>query len=76
MIALTGFDALGSMLGAIPFGITIPVMSALMSVAGCQRALMLCGGISAQLAVALLDETRHERIGLRKFRWGIVGVPR
>ena len=76
VIALTGFDALDSMLGAIPFGIAIPMMSALMGVAGCQRALMLCGGISAQLAVALLDETRHERIGLRKVPLGIVGVPR
>ncbi|MBC7843138.1 MAG: phosphodiester glycosidase family protein, partial [Gemmatimonadaceae bacterium] len=52
VVALTRFDALGSLLGAVPFGLTVPEMSALMGALGCTRALMLDGGISAQLAVA------------------------
>lgn len=76
VIALTRFDALGSLLGAIPFGLTVPEMSALMGAVGCERALMLDGGISAQLAVADQGGPRREWSGLRRVPIGLVATPR
>ncbi|HYW51360.1 MAG TPA: phosphodiester glycosidase family protein [Gemmatimonadaceae bacterium] len=76
VIALTRFDALGSLLGAVPFGLTVPEMSALMGAVGCTRALMLDGGISAQLAVADQHGARREWTGLRRVPLGLVATPR
>lgn len=49
LLVLTRFDAFGPTLGAVPFGLTTPEMAALMGALGCERAVMLDGGISAQL---------------------------
>jgi exopolysaccharide biosynthesis protein len=51
IVALTRFDALGANLGFVPFGLTTPEMSAVMGALGARDAVMLDGGISAQLAV-------------------------
>jgi exopolysaccharide biosynthesis protein len=51
LIAITRFNALGDAAAKIPFGLTIPEMSALMGALGCRRAVSLDGGISGQLAV-------------------------
>jgi hypothetical protein len=51
IIALTRFDALGGVLDRIPLGLTVPEMSALMGALGAQKAMLLDGGISAQLLV-------------------------
>ncbi|MEP7067228.1 MAG: phosphodiester glycosidase family protein [Gemmatimonadota bacterium] len=51
LIAMTRFNALGEAAAKIPFGLTVPEMSALMGALGCRRAVSLDGGISGQLAV-------------------------
>jgi phosphodiester glycosidase len=51
LIAMTRFNALGDAAAKVPFGLTIPEMSALMGALGCRRAVSLDGGISGQLAV-------------------------
>jgi hypothetical protein len=51
LIALTRFDGLGGLLDRIPFGLTVPEMSALMGALGAKQAMLLDGGISAQLLI-------------------------
>ena len=51
IVALTRFDALGASLGRIPFGLTTPEMAAVMGGLGARDAILLDGGISAQLMV-------------------------
>jgi uncharacterized protein YigE (DUF2233 family) len=75
LIALTRFDALGAGLGFLPFGLTTPEMAAVMGALGCQNAMLLDGGISAQL---YLRDRRgvHEWRGLRKVPLALVAEPR
>ncbi len=49
VVAMTRFDAFGSGLGFVPFGLTTPEMAAVMGALGARDAVMLDGGISAQL---------------------------
>jgi hypothetical protein len=49
LFALTRFDGLGGVLKSVPFGLTVPEMSALMGALGARDAVLLDGGISAQL---------------------------
>lgn len=51
LVALTRFDNLGRVFGAIPIGLTLDETAALMGALGCRRAVSLDGGISAQLLV-------------------------
>ena len=51
IVALTRFDALGSTLGFVPFGLTISEMAAVMGALGARDAVMLDGGISGQMMV-------------------------
>jgi exopolysaccharide biosynthesis protein len=71
LIALTRFDALGSLLGSVPFGLTVPETAALMGALGCNRALLLDGGISAQLAVGAASHRQHWS-GLRAVPLGLI----
>lgn len=67
LIALTRFISPDSPLARLPFGPTTPEMAALMGALGCQRALMLDGGLSGQMRL---------RAGDRVLRWpGLRGVP-
>ncbi len=76
LIALTRFDGFGSRFGRVPFGLTVPEMSALMGGLGAHRALMLDGGISAQLAVKDGVRGRQEWAGLRRVPLGLVVTAR
>jgi hypothetical protein len=49
LVSLTRFDGLGPALSAVPFGLTVPEMAAVMGALGAQHAVLLDGGISAQL---------------------------
>ena len=49
VVALTRFDGLGEILGAVPFGLTAPEMAGVMGALGANDAVLLDGGISAQL---------------------------
>jgi hypothetical protein len=51
LIAMTRFDLLGGALDRLPLGLTTPEMARVMRGLGAQQAVMLDGGISAQLLV-------------------------
>ena len=76
VIALTRFDALGSTLGFIPFGLTTPEMAAVMGALGARDAVMLDGGISAQ--ARLRDASGASRVwrGTRAVPVALVASPR
>lgn len=76
LIALTRFEGAGGALSFLPFGLTIPEMSALMGALGCTRAVSLDGGVSAQLAVRTVDGTPTRWRGLRKVALGLEVLPR
>jgi len=73
IIALTRFDALGTTLGLVPFGLTAPEMAAVMGALGCRQALLLDGGISGQLLLRDGDGTRRTWAGVRPVPLGLVG---
>ena len=71
LIALTRFEGAGGALSFLPFGLTVPEMSALMGALGCRRAVSLDGGVSAQLRVG-----KEQWPGLRKVALGLEVVGR
>lgn len=69
LVVLTRWDALGPAAGGVPLGPTTPEMAAVMGALGARDAVMLDGGISAQLLL-------RERPGGRAHRWpGLRKVP-
>jgi hypothetical protein len=76
LLVLTRFDLLGPAAGAIPFGLTTPEMAALMGALGCQRAVMLDGGISAQLQLRTATGRMQRWPGWRRVPMGLVVQPR
>jgi len=69
LVVLTRFDAIGEAAGGVPLGPTTPEMAAIMGALGACDAVMLDGGISAQLL--LRDPARKVA-----FRWpGLRKVP-
>ncbi len=67
LFALTRFLSPESPLARLPFGPTAPEMAALMGALGCQRALLLDGGLSGQMRL---------RAGAHALRWAeLRGVP-
>jgi exopolysaccharide biosynthesis protein len=75
VVALTRFDALGGVLGRVPFGLTTPEMAAVMGALGCRDALLLDGGISGQLLLRDGDGGTHAWPGIRRVPLGLVGRP-
>jgi hypothetical protein len=73
VIALTRFDALGSSLGRVPFGLTSPEMAAVMGALGCRQALLLDGGISGQLLLREAEGSVRTWPGTRSVPLGLVG---
>jgi hypothetical protein len=71
LVALTRFDAVGSRMSSLPFGPTIPEMAAVMGGLGCRSALLLDGGISAQLLVRGPRETQVWT-GMRRVPVGVL----
>jgi Phosphodiester glycosidase len=76
LVALTRFDALGGAFGAIPFGLTVPEMAALMGALGCRDAVLLDGGISAQLLVRDPRGSARTWRGLRRVPLALLAFPR
>jgi uncharacterized protein YigE (DUF2233 family) len=72
VVAVTRFDAVGSALGFIPFGLTSPEMAGIMRALGCRDAMLLDGGISAQLLVRGADGVAHAWRGVRHVPVGLV----
>ncbi len=75
VIALTRFEGLGGALSNLPFGLTTPEMAAVMGALGCQRAMLLDGGISSQLRLRLPDGRTRAWRGMRQVPLGLVAVP-
>ena len=73
---MTRFDVFGRVLGAVPFGLTTPEMAALMGALGCARAVMLDGGISAQMQLRTAAGALQRWPGWRSVPLGLVIEPR
>ena len=76
LVALTRFDALGSTLGFVPFGLTVPEMAAVMGALGARDAVMLDGGISGQLLLRDMRGEAHTWRGSRNVPLALVGALR
>lgn len=72
LVAMTRLDILIPGADRVPFGLTVPEMAAVMGALGAQHAMLLDGGISAQLTIS--DSTGHARVwkGLRKVPLALV----
>ena len=76
LVALTRFAGAGEALGSLPVGPTIPEMASILGALGCRKALMLDGGISAQLVVRDASGTLRTCRGWRKVPLALVAYPR
>jgi hypothetical protein len=77
LVVLTRFDALGTgALARVPLGLTVPEMAAVTGALGCTRAVLLDGGLSAQLLVRDARGGAQRWPGLRHVPLGLVAVPR
>jgi hypothetical protein len=76
LVALTRFDALGSRLGWVPFGLTSAEMAAVMGALGCRHALLLDGGISGQLLLREAGGSVRSWPGSRAVPLGLVARPK
>lgn len=76
IVALTRFDAGGEALGFIPLGLTVPEMAALMGALGARQAMLLDGGISAQMLVRDARGAVRTWRGVRRVPLGLMAVPR
>ncbi len=76
LFVITRFDGLRGVAGFIPFGLTTPETAALMGGLGARDAVMLDGGISAQMVVRGDRGTAREWRGLRPVPLGLVVLPR
>jgi uncharacterized protein YigE (DUF2233 family) len=75
VIVLTRFRGLGELLGFLPLGLTTPELAAVMGALGCDEAVALDGGTSAQLRAAAGEEPRHWP-GVRAVPLGLLAYPR
>jgi len=76
LIAMTRFDAIGGVFDRVPFGLTTPEMAAVMGALGATDAVLLDGGISAQLMVRDAQGTAHQWPGVRQVPLGLVAHAR
>ena len=76
LVALTRFDGAGRALHFVPFGLTVPEMTAVLGALGCRDAMLLDGGISARLRVRDARGVAHDWEGLRAVPLGLVAFPR
>jgi len=81
LVVLTRFDgpgtrALSGALARVPLGLTVPEMAAVAGALGCARAVLLDGGLSAQLLVRDARGGAQRWPGLRHVPLGLVATPR
>lgn len=76
VLALTRFKGMGSAAETFPWGPTVPEMAAFMNSLGCERAMLLDGGISGQLAVRQRDGSVKRWTNWRAVPLGLVVTPR
>jgi len=76
LFALTRFDGLGAVGDRIPLGLTVPETAALLGALGARRAMLLDGGLSAQLLVREAGGATREWKGMRRVPLGLVALAR
>lgn len=76
LVVLTRYDGLGGSAQRIPIGLTVPESVALMGALGARHAVMLDGGISAQMLVRQPDGVALKWNGLRNVPLALVARPR
>jgi hypothetical protein len=76
VLAMTRFGALGEAMGRLPFGLTTPEMAAVMGLLGTEDAVLLDGGISAQLLVRGRGGVVTRLSGLRSVPLALVAMPK
>ena len=76
LIAMTRFDGMGTAFDRAPFGLTTPEMAAVMGALGASDAVLLDGGISAQLLVRDAAGKAHQWPGVRKVPLALVAYQR
>jgi hypothetical protein len=76
LVLLTRYAGLSPVAERIPIGLTTPETVALLAALGARHAVMLDGGVSAQLRVREATGVEHRWAGLRRVPLGIVAVPR
>jgi hypothetical protein len=80
LVAMTRFDPPGGAVGAaaarVPVGLTVPEAAALLGALGARRAVLLDGGLSAQLLVRDAVGATRRWPGLRAVPLGLVALPR
>lgn len=76
VVLMTRFDGLGSTFGAVPFGLTVLESAELLRGLGCDEAVALDGGISAQLRLRDAAGVAHVWKGLRPVPLGLSATPR
>ena len=76
LVILTRYDALGSASARVPIGLTVPESIVLIAAMGARHAVMLDGGVSAQLLVR--DAAGQTRVwkGMRAVPLALVARPR
>jgi len=75
LFVLTRFDGLGKAAARVPIGLTVPESIVLARALDARYAVMLDGGISAQMYLRDTEEPMHWR-GFRSVPLGLVAVPR
>ena len=76
LIVLTRFAGLGAVAERLPIGLTVPETVALVAALGARHAVMLDGGVSAQLLLRDAAGDRTAWRGLRAVPLGLVAGPR
>jgi len=76
VVALTRFAGLGSQAETFPWGPTVTEMATFMKSLGCERAMLLDGGISGQLAVRERDGSVKRWSNWRAVPLGLIVSPR
>lgn len=76
LILLTRFDGFGGNIERVPIGLTVPESVALVGALGARNAVMLDGGISAQMLVRQANGIVHKWSGFRNVPLALVAHPR
>ena len=71
LVVMTRVDV--ELLDRVPFGLTVPEMAAVMGALGARQAMLLDGGISAQLALQTATGEPRAWPGIRRVPLGLVG---
>jgi hypothetical protein len=76
LVLLTRYDGLGPATGRVPIGLTVPESIVVAAAIGARHAVMLDGGVSAQLLVRAQDGTARVWKGMRAVPLALIARPR